>query len=102
METLIEAEYMIKGEKIEQVKEFVYLSSMLTCNVRYESDIERRVNARNGVNGALHAFIRGREVSRNSQCWFQHMILGDVRLSKKSTKVELQLSREDKLRNSVI
>lgn len=52
---------MIKGEKIEQDKEFVYLGSMLTCNnVRYKSDIERRVNARNGVNGALHASMRGR------------------------------------------
>jgi hypothetical protein len=44
----------------ERVKEFVYLASMFTRDGKCVSDIERRANAGNIVNGApfiLHAFM---------------------------------------------
>jgi hypothetical protein len=57
----------IDGEKVEQVKEFVYLGSMFTRDGKCDSDKERRVNAGNIVNGALHAFVSSRVVSKMAQ-----------------------------------
>jgi hypothetical protein len=60
-------EIFMNGEKVEQVKEFVYLGSMFTRDEKCDSDIERRVNAGNMVNGALHAFMGSRVVSKKAQ-----------------------------------
>jgi hypothetical protein len=60
-------EIFVNGEKVEQVKEFVYLGSMFTRDGKYDSDIVRRVNAGNSVNGALHAFMNRWVVSKKAQ-----------------------------------
>ena len=43
----------ILKERVEQVKEFVYLGSMFTRDGKHSKDIERRVTAGNQVNVAL-------------------------------------------------
>ncbi|KAI5643560.1 hypothetical protein NE865_04362 [Phthorimaea operculella] len=53
--------------QLEQVKEFVYLGSKFTSDGKCESDIERRVNAGNMVNGALHAFMNSQKVSNKAR-----------------------------------
>ncbi|KAI5637059.1 acetyl-CoA carboxylase, central region domain-containing protein [Phthorimaea operculella] len=58
---------MIEEERVEQVKEFVYLGSKFTSDGKCESDIERRVNAGNMVNGALHAFMNSQKVSNKAR-----------------------------------
>jgi hypothetical protein len=40
---------------------------MFTRDGKYDSDIERRVNAGNMVTGALHAFMGSRVVSKQAQ-----------------------------------
>ncbi|KAJ2950377.1 hypothetical protein O0L34_g8620 [Tuta absoluta] len=60
---MTECKIMIEEERVEQVKEFVYLGSVFTSDGKCESDIERRVNAGNMVNGALHAFMNSQKVS---------------------------------------
>jgi hypothetical protein len=66
-ERMTNCEIFINGEKVEQVKEFVYLGSMFTRDGKCDSDIERRVNAGNMVCGALHAFMGSRVVSKKAQ-----------------------------------
>jgi hypothetical protein len=44
-ERMTNCEIFINGEKVEQVKEFVYLGSMFTRDGKCDSDIEKRVNA---------------------------------------------------------
>ncbi|CAG5039926.1 unnamed protein product [Parnassius apollo] len=51
-------EIRIEGELIEQVDEFVYLGCVFSRDGRYDKDIERRVNAGNRVNGALHSIVK--------------------------------------------
>jgi hypothetical protein len=63
-ERMTNYEIFINGEKVEQVKEFVYLRSMFTRDGKCDSDIERRVNAGNMVNGALNASMGSRVVSK--------------------------------------
>jgi hypothetical protein len=46
-EGMTNCEIFINGEKVEQVKEFVYLGSLFTRDGKCDSDIERRVNAGN-------------------------------------------------------
>ncbi|KAI5644163.1 reverse transcriptase (RNA-dependent DNA polymerase) domain-containing protein [Phthorimaea operculella] len=62
-----ECNIMIEEERVEQVKEFVYLGSKFTSDGKCESDIERRVNAGNMVNGALHAFMNSQKVSNKAR-----------------------------------
>ena len=62
-----ECKIMIEGEKVEQVKEFVYLGSAFTKDGKCETDIERRVNAGNMVNGALRAFMSSEKVSKKAR-----------------------------------
>ncbi|KAI5644408.1 reverse transcriptase (RNA-dependent DNA polymerase) domain-containing protein [Phthorimaea operculella] len=62
-----ECTIMIEEERVEQVKEFVYLGSKFTSDGKCESDIERRVNAGNMVNGALHAFMNSQKVSNKAR-----------------------------------
>jgi hypothetical protein len=66
-EIMTKSEVFIKGQKVEQVKEFVYLRSMFMGDREYDSDIERRVNSGNIVNGALHDFMGSRVVSKKAQ-----------------------------------
>ncbi|KAI5640894.1 reverse transcriptase (RNA-dependent DNA polymerase) domain-containing protein [Phthorimaea operculella] len=62
-----ECNIIIEEERVEQVKEFVYLGSKFTSDGKFESDIERRVNAGNMVNGALHAFMNSQKVSNKAR-----------------------------------
>ena len=66
-EAVTHCNIVIGDEQIEQVNEFVYLGSKFTRDGKYESDIERRVNAGNMVNGALHSFMNSRKVSNKAR-----------------------------------
>ncbi|GBP57379.1 hypothetical protein EVAR_27410_1 [Eumeta japonica] len=61
-----ECDILTEGEKVEQIKEFVYISSLLTNYGKHDGDIERRVNAGNKVNGALLANMSSKGVSRQA------------------------------------
>ncbi|GBP77837.1 hypothetical protein EVAR_34380_1 [Eumeta japonica] len=63
-ESTTECDIIIEGEKVEQVKEFVYLGSLFTNNGKHDRGIERRVNARNKANRALLAIVNSKTVSR--------------------------------------
>ncbi|GBP85659.1 hypothetical protein EVAR_60003_1 [Eumeta japonica] len=63
------------GEKDEQVKEFVYLSSLFTNDGKQDRDIERRVNVGNKVNGALFAIINSKSVLRQTRLAIHNGIL---------------------------
>jgi hypothetical protein len=65
--SITKCEFFTNGEKVEKMEEFVYLGSMFTRDEKCDSDIERRVNAGNIVNGALHTFMGRRVVSKNAQ-----------------------------------
>ncbi|CAF4833183.1 unnamed protein product [Pieris macdunnoughi] len=55
-------------ETVEQMDKFVYLlSCMFTPDEKYDDDIERRVNAGNIVNGALHSFMCSQKISNEAQ-----------------------------------
>ncbi|KAI5632627.1 reverse transcriptase (RNA-dependent DNA polymerase) domain-containing protein [Phthorimaea operculella] len=62
-----ECNIIIEEERVEQMKEFVYLGSKFTSDGKSESDIERRVNAGNMVIGALHAFMNSQKVSNKAR-----------------------------------
>ncbi|GBP36183.1 hypothetical protein EVAR_4327_1 [Eumeta japonica] len=49
-ESTTECNILKEDEKVEQVKEFVYLGSLFTNDGKRDRDIERRVNAGNEVN----------------------------------------------------
>ena len=66
-EYVTDCNIVIDGEKVEEVKEFVYLGSKFTKDGTCESDIERRVNAGNMVNGALYAFMNSQKVSQKAR-----------------------------------
>ena len=66
-EYVTDCNIVIDGEKVEEVKEFVYLGSKFTKDGTCESDIERRVNAGNMVNGALHTFMNSQKVSQKAR-----------------------------------
>ncbi|GBP86364.1 hypothetical protein EVAR_62726_1 [Eumeta japonica] len=42
-ESTIECDLVIEGEKVEQVKEFVYFGSLFTNDDKHDRDIERRM-----------------------------------------------------------
>ncbi|GBP27816.1 hypothetical protein EVAR_94220_1 [Eumeta japonica] len=58
---------LIQGEKVEQVKKFVYLGSLFTNDSKHDRDIERKVNAENKVNGALLTIMNSKSVSRQAR-----------------------------------
>ncbi|GBP70364.1 hypothetical protein EVAR_51687_1 [Eumeta japonica] len=58
--------HLIDGEKVDQVKEFIYLVSLLTNDGKYNKDIERRVNTGNNVNGALLDIMNSKSVSQRA------------------------------------
>ncbi|CAG5002623.1 unnamed protein product [Parnassius apollo] len=60
-------EIRIEGELIEQVDEFVSLGCVFSRDGRYDKDIERRVNAGNRVNGALHSIVKNQNVSKKAR-----------------------------------
>ncbi|GBP56217.1 hypothetical protein EVAR_41404_1 [Eumeta japonica] len=52
-ESTTECDILIEGERVEQVKESVYLGNLFTNDGKHDRDTERRVKARNKVNGVL-------------------------------------------------
>ncbi|GBP40983.1 hypothetical protein EVAR_26064_1 [Eumeta japonica] len=56
----------MEGERVEQVKEFVYFDSLFTNDGKYDRDIETRVYAKNKMNGASLAIIISKSVSRQA------------------------------------
>jgi hypothetical protein len=68
-------EIMVGVERLEQVEEFVYLGTLFTRDGKNEKDIERRVNAGNRVNGALHAFMGSQKVSQRARLAVQRGVL---------------------------
>ncbi|GBP49512.1 hypothetical protein EVAR_45488_1 [Eumeta japonica] len=63
-ESTTECDILTEGEKVEQVKRFVYLGNLFINNGKHDRGIERRVNARNKVNEALLAMMNSKSVSR--------------------------------------
>ncbi|GBP73886.1 hypothetical protein EVAR_82715_1 [Eumeta japonica] len=74
-ESMTECDIFIKGEKAEQVKEFVYLGSLFKNDVKYDRDIGSRANAGNKVNGALLAIINSKSVSRQGRLSIHNGVL---------------------------
>ncbi|GBP31297.1 hypothetical protein EVAR_31422_1 [Eumeta japonica] len=66
-ESPTECDILIKGEKVEQVKEFVYLGNLFTNDGKDDRDFERRVNTRNKLNEALLAIMNSKIVSRQAR-----------------------------------
>ncbi|GBP18523.1 hypothetical protein EVAR_12984_1 [Eumeta japonica] len=62
-ENMTECNTLIEGEKVKQVKEFVYLGNLFNDG-KHDRDIERRVNTGNKVNGALLAIMNIKSVLR--------------------------------------
>ncbi|GBP50611.1 hypothetical protein EVAR_28801_1 [Eumeta japonica] len=65
-ESTTESDILIEGEKVEQMKEFVYLGSLFTNDGKHDRDIERRVKAGNKMNRALLAIMNGKSVSQQT------------------------------------
>ncbi|GBP42037.1 hypothetical protein EVAR_95036_1 [Eumeta japonica] len=63
-ESTTECNILIDGEKVKQMKEFVYLGSQFTNDGKHDKDIKRRVNAGSKLNGALLAIMNSKSVSR--------------------------------------
>ncbi|GBP71599.1 hypothetical protein EVAR_10812_1 [Eumeta japonica] len=74
-ESVTECDILIEGQKVEQVKEFVHLGSLFTNDSKHDSDIERRVNAGNKVNGALLAIMNSKSVSRQAHLVIHNGVL---------------------------
>ena len=66
-EELTGCEIMIENERVEQVKEFVYLGCMFTRDGLCEGDIERRVRAGNKVSLSLHSLIGNQNLSQKAR-----------------------------------
>ncbi|GBP66954.1 hypothetical protein EVAR_40546_1 [Eumeta japonica] len=64
-----------RREKAEQVKEFVYLSSLFTNDGKHDRAIERRVNAGNKVNRALLAIMNSKSDSRQARLAIHNGVL---------------------------
>ncbi|GBP21120.1 hypothetical protein EVAR_11151_1 [Eumeta japonica] len=58
--------YTYRSEKVEQVKELVYLGSMFTGDGKHDRGIERSVHARNKSNGPSLAIMNSKSVSRQA------------------------------------
>ncbi|GBP64728.1 hypothetical protein EVAR_56760_1 [Eumeta japonica] len=74
-ECATECDVLLEGEKVEQVKEFVYLGSLFTNNGKHDREIERKVNAGNKVNGALLAIMNSKSFSRQVRLAIHNGIL---------------------------
>ncbi|GBP75834.1 hypothetical protein EVAR_15083_1 [Eumeta japonica] len=66
-ESATECDILIEGEKVEQVKEFIYLSSLFTSDGKYDIDVEKRVNAGNKMNNALFVIMNSKSVSQQAR-----------------------------------
>ncbi|GBP22815.1 hypothetical protein EVAR_17169_1 [Eumeta japonica] len=62
-----ECDILVEGEKVEQVKEFVYSGSLFTNDGKHDRYIERIVNARDRMNGALLATMNSKGVLRKAR-----------------------------------
>ncbi|GBP95044.1 hypothetical protein EVAR_64276_1 [Eumeta japonica] len=71
-EWTIECDILIEGEKVEQVKEFVYLGSLFTNDGKHDRDIGRRINAGNKVHGDLLAVMNSKNVSQQMRLAFHN------------------------------
>ncbi|GBP35813.1 hypothetical protein EVAR_27733_1 [Eumeta japonica] len=74
-ENTTECDKLVEGEKVEQVKEFVYLGSLFVNDGEHDRDIERRENAGNKVNGALLAIMNSKSVSRKARLALRNGVL---------------------------
>ncbi|CAG5024188.1 unnamed protein product [Parnassius apollo] len=63
-------EIKIEGEMAEQVDEFIYLGCVFSRDGRYDKVIERRLNAGNKVNGAIHSIAKSQNVSKKKKAFF--------------------------------
>ncbi|CAG4947225.1 unnamed protein product [Parnassius apollo] len=114
-------EIRIEGELIEQVDEFVYLGCIFSRDGRYDKDIERRVNAGNRVNGALHSIVKNQNVSKKARMVIHNTVLVPTLMygseswvwqkkhesrinavEMRSLRSMLVLNRNDRVRNCVI
>ncbi|GBP08786.1 hypothetical protein EVAR_7355_1 [Eumeta japonica] len=68
-ESTTECDILTEVEKVEQVKGFVHLGSLLTNDGKHDRDIERRVNVGNKMNGAFLAIINSKSASRQARAW---------------------------------
>ena len=57
----------VNDVSVEQMNEFVYLGSMFTRDGKIDADVERRVNAGNNVNGAIHAVVTNQSMSEKAR-----------------------------------
>ncbi|GBP57084.1 hypothetical protein EVAR_36751_1 [Eumeta japonica] len=71
----IECYILIEREKVEQVKQSVYLTRVLTNDGKHDGDIEKRVNAGNKVNGALLTIMNSKSVSRQARLAIHNEVL---------------------------
>ncbi|GBP59075.1 hypothetical protein EVAR_39161_1 [Eumeta japonica] len=70
-ESTTECDIHAEDEKVEQVKDFVYLGSTFTNDGKHGRDIERRVDTKNKVNGALFTIMNSKSISRQA-CFAAH------------------------------
>ncbi|GBP28476.1 hypothetical protein EVAR_93423_1 [Eumeta japonica] len=66
-ERTTECDILIEGEKVEQVKEFVYFRSLFTNDSKDDRDIERRVIVGNKPNRVLFAIMNSKSVLRQAR-----------------------------------
>ncbi|GBP33317.1 hypothetical protein EVAR_30905_1 [Eumeta japonica] len=69
---MTECDILIKGEKVEPVKEFVYLGSLFAYDGKHNTDIERRVN------GALLAIMNSKSDSREARLAVHNGVLNPI------------------------
>ncbi|GBP50109.1 hypothetical protein EVAR_17370_1 [Eumeta japonica] len=74
-ESTTECDILIEGEKVDQVKEFVYLGSLFTNDGKRDGDIERRVIAGNKINVAFLAIMNSKSVSRQARLAIHSRVL---------------------------
>ncbi|GBP83118.1 hypothetical protein EVAR_61278_1 [Eumeta japonica] len=66
-ESITECDVLIEGEKVEEVQEFVYLT---TNNGEYDRDIKKENKCGNKENGTLFA-IMNNKASHNKHAWLE-------------------------------
>ncbi|GBP56198.1 hypothetical protein EVAR_41384_1 [Eumeta japonica] len=93
-ESTTECDILIEGERVEQVKESVYLGNLFTNDGKHNRDIERRVNAGNKVNGALLAIIVN--ASRDKRAWLDLRMVGKTGYGRRKMKVRSMQWRCDR------
>jgi hypothetical protein len=63
----IESNIQVKGEKIENVKEFVYLGSLLTSDNNCTKEIRRRINKAKGIMAGFNNIWRSKTISHGTK-----------------------------------